>query len=129
MAFVLDMVGLVVKDIPTSLKFYRILGIDVDDPEDGGPYCEATLANGLRLSWNAESMVREIDEHWTEPSGQRIGIAFLCDGPSDVDQRFRRLTEAGYQGAKEPWDAFWGQRYAIILDPDGIAIELFAPLG
>ncbi|MCZ6462364.1 MAG: glyoxalase, partial [Actinobacteria bacterium] len=25
-------------------------------------------------------------------------------------------------------DAFWGQRYATVLDPDGNAIDLFAPL-
>ena len=27
-----------------------------------------------------------------------------------------------------PWDAFWGQRYAIVTDPDGNHVELFAPL-
>lgn len=35
---------------------------------------------------------------------------------------------AGYRGHKEPWDAFWGQRYAIVNDPDGNHISLFAPL-
>jgi uncharacterized glyoxalase superfamily protein PhnB len=29
---------------------------------------------------------------------------------------------------KEPWDAFWGQRYAAVGDPDGNLIDLFAPL-
>jgi len=29
------------------------------------------------------------------------------------------MTEHGYRGHKAPWDAFWGQRYAIIDDPDG----------
>jgi catechol 2,3-dioxygenase-like lactoylglutathione lyase family enzyme len=129
MAFVLDMVGLVVKSIPESLKFYRVLGVDVEDPEEGEPYCEATLANGLRLSWNSVEMMKEIDPHWVEPVGQRVGIAFLCDGPSDVDARYQKLIDAGYRGAKEPWDAFWGQRYAMVLDPDGLSIDLFAPLG
>ena len=27
----------------------------------------------------------------------------------------------------EPFDAFWGQRYATVLDPDGNAVDLFAP--
>ena len=31
-------------------------------------------------------------------------------------------------GHKEPWDAFWGQRYASVKDPDGNQIDLFAPL-
>jgi hypothetical protein len=25
-------------------------------------------------------------------------------------------------------DAFWGQRYATVLDPDGNPVDLFAPL-
>ncbi|MFL6036949.1 MAG: glyoxalase, partial [Gaiellaceae bacterium] len=28
----------------------------------------------------------------------------------------------------EPFDAFWGQRYATVVDPDGNAVDLFAPL-
>ena len=27
---------------------------------------------------------------------------------------------------KPPWDAPWGQRYAILHDPDGYQVELFA---
>jgi len=30
--------------------------------------------------------------------------------------------------SEEPWDAFWGQRYAIVRDPDGNGVDLFAPL-
>jgi uncharacterized glyoxalase superfamily protein PhnB len=28
----------------------------------------------------------------------------------------------------EPWDAFWGQRYAVVHDPDGNGVDLFCPL-
>jgi hypothetical protein len=38
------------------------------------------------------------------------------------------LGELGYTQHKEPWDAFWGQRYAIVLDPDGTHVELSAAL-
>jgi uncharacterized glyoxalase superfamily protein PhnB len=31
-------------------------------------------------------------------------------------------------GRKEPWDAFWGQRYAVVADPDGNHVDLYAPL-
>ncbi len=34
----------------------------------------------------------------------------------------------GTEGHKEPWDAFWGQRYAQAKDPDGNVVDLFAPL-
>jgi uncharacterized glyoxalase superfamily protein PhnB len=35
---------------------------------------------------------------------------------------------AGYHSELEPFDAFWGQRYATVLDPDGNGVDLFAPL-
>jgi uncharacterized glyoxalase superfamily protein PhnB len=39
-----------------------------------------------------------------------------------------RLVAAGYEGKKEPYDAFWGQRYANVVDPDGNVVDLFAAL-
>ena len=48
--------------------------------------------------------------------------------PRDVDAVYADLTGAGYESHKEPWDAFWGQRYAQVRDPDGHVIDLFAPL-
>jgi uncharacterized glyoxalase superfamily protein PhnB len=38
------------------------------------------------------------------------------------------MTGAGYRGLREPHDAFWGARYAIIEDPDGIAVGLMSPV-
>ncbi|MDQ7033970.1 MAG: VOC family protein [Anaerolineae bacterium] len=55
-----------------------------------------------------------------------MGLAFLCDSPKDVDTHFERLKGLGYGVHKAPFDAFWGQRYAQIEDPDGNVIDLFA---
>ncbi len=52
----------------------------------------------------------------------------LCESAADVDVVYAELTGAGYESHKEPWDAFWGQRYAQVRDPDGHVIDLFAPL-
>ena len=45
-----------------------------------------------------------------------------------MDERYEQVTAAGFVGEKEPWDAFWGQRYAQLRDPDGVPVDLFAPL-
>jgi len=29
---------------------------------------------------------------------------------------------------RKPWDAFWGQRYAQLPDPDGVPVDLYAGL-
>ena len=123
----LDMIGLVVKDIDASLEFYRRLGMDVPT-EYEGPYVETTLPGGIRISWNSVAMMKEIDPHWVEPVGHRMGFAYLCDSAAEVDERYRSLVGNGYASHKEPWDAFWGQRYAQVVDPDGNIVDLFAPL-
>lgn len=38
------------------------------------------------------------------------------------------IIASGFKGGKEPWDAFWGQRYASVEDPDGNSVDLFAQL-
>ncbi|MGS2591169.1 VOC family protein [Streptomyces hebeiensis] len=123
----LDAVGLVVSDMAASLAFYRLLGLDVPADADTAPHAEATLPSGLRVLWDTKETVRSYDPSWSRPTGgERLGLAFVCDGPAAVDATYERLTAAGYRGHLEPWDAVWGQRYAVVLDPDGCAVSLFA---
>lgn len=128
MAIQLDMIGIVVRDMAAALRFYRLLGLEIPEGREGESYVEAATRDGLRISWNHIDMVKRIDPDWVEPAGQRIGLAFLCDSPAEVDRRYAEIVAQGYRGHKEPWDAFWGQRYAIVLDPDGNALDLFTPL-
>jgi catechol 2,3-dioxygenase-like lactoylglutathione lyase family enzyme len=125
----LDMIGIVVADMVRSLAFYRKLGLDIPPDADGEPHVETTLPGGLRLAWDTVETVRSFDPEWTAPSGSpRVGLAFLCESPGDVDTVYETLVDEGYEGHKAPWDAFWGQRYAVMHDPDGNSIDLFAPL-
>ena len=123
-----DMIGIVVSDVPRAIAFYRLLGLAFGDPKPGEDFVEVKTPNGYRISLNAESMVKEFAPNWTKPVGQRMELAFLCESPSQVDETYSAVTKAGHKGVKEPWDAFWGQRYAIVADPDGTHVSLFAPL-
>ena len=120
--------GITAQDIPQSVRFYRELGVDVADPESAEDHHEATLPNGLRLMWDTVELMRKLDPEWQQPQGHAISLAFECDGPDDVNATYARVTQAGFQGMTEPFDAFWGQRYANLLDPDGNAVDLFASL-
>ena len=124
----LDLVGLIVKDMAASLAFYRRLGFDIPSEADGEEHVESSAA-GLRIAWDTVDVIRSFDSTWVPPvGGHSIGLAFLCDSPSEVDQLFTSLNADGYRSHKEPWDAFWGQRYAIVVDPDDNPVDLFAPL-
>jgi catechol 2,3-dioxygenase-like lactoylglutathione lyase family enzyme len=124
-----DFIGVVVSDMATSLAFYRRLGLDIPADADTSPHVEVTLPGGLRLAFDTEDTIRSFDTTWVRPTGgHRVALAFACDTPADVDATYATLVEAASNGYLEPWDAFWGHRYAVMLDPDGTHIELFAPL-
>jgi uncharacterized glyoxalase superfamily protein PhnB len=126
-----DVVGLIVSDLHRAVGFYARLGIrfpDEIDPMDHG-HVEAELPGGLRFTLDAEESIRSFDPGWSPPSGgHRVALAFRCESPEEVDRLYRELTDAGAQSHKEPWDAFWGQRYAQVQDPDGSIVDLFAAL-
>ena len=123
-----DMVGISVSDMTRSIRFYRLVGLAFPDAKADEPYVEVKTPNGYRISLNAQSMEKELDPSWVEPRGQRVGLAFLCESPKHVDETYAAIVAAGHKGHKAPWDAFWGQRYAIVEDPDGAHVSLFAPL-
>jgi catechol 2,3-dioxygenase-like lactoylglutathione lyase family enzyme len=126
----LDVVGIVVDDMARSLKFYRELGLDLPPEADDQDHVEATLAGGVRVTWDTVEVITSFDAGWEPYTGgrPRIGLAFRCADPAEVDALYERLTGLGYDGHKAPWDAFWGQRYALVHDPDGNGVDLYAPL-
>ncbi|GAA3958671.1 VOC family protein [Streptomyces marokkonensis] len=122
-------IGLVVSDMAASVTFYRRLGFAF--PEDTGdqPHAEAELPGGIRLLLDTEESVRSFHPGWQPPAGGgRHSLALLCDSPAEVDALYEELTGAGCHGELKPWDAVWGQRYAVVNDPDGHGVDLFAPL-
>lgn len=124
----IDLIGLVVSDMAASLAFYRRLGLDLPAEADAAPHAEAALPGGLRLAWDTVETVRSFDPDWSPATGSRISLAFDCGSPEGVDAVYAELTEAGHPGRLKPWDAFWGQRYAVVHDPDGNGVDLFAAL-
>jgi catechol 2,3-dioxygenase-like lactoylglutathione lyase family enzyme len=122
-----DVIGIVVDDMARSLAFYRLLGLDIPADADSQPHVEAALPGGLRLTWDTVDTIRSFDPEWKPGSGEgRMGLAFRVDSPSAVDAAYDEIVKRGYAGHLAPFDAFWGQRYASVRDPDGNGIDLFA---
>ncbi len=127
----LDVLGVIVSDLHRSIEFYSRLGLEFPaDPDPmGHGHVEAPLPGGLRFTLDAEESIMAFDPEWSPPSdGHRVAIAFRCDSAADVDRLHDELVGAGSESYKEPWNAFWGQRYAQLKDPDGNVVDLFAPL-
>ncbi len=111
----------------TSIRFYRLLGLDVPETPDEG-HVDTSLPNGMRFMLDSEDVVRSFRPDWKRESGNQISLAFECESAAEVDDLYARILAAGFDGETPPWDAFWGQRYAQLRDPDGVPVDLYAPL-
>ena len=123
----LDAIGIVSKNIEGSIKFYEILGVSLK--QTGGPdHYEGITPSGVRIMLDSVELMKKLNPDWKEPVGSGVILCFKQDSPQSVDAVFEKVTEAGFQSVKEPWDAFWDQRYSSVLDPDGNQIDIFASL-
>jgi uncharacterized glyoxalase superfamily protein PhnB len=124
----LEAIGVAVSDMGRALQFYAQLGFEFPEGAASEGHVEATAA-GIRFMLDTEETIRSFDPEWQPPTGgHRMALAFRCDSPAEVDSTFVRLLDYGGTAHKEPWDAFWGMRYAQVRDPDRNVVDLFAEL-
>ncbi|GAA2830951.1 putative glyoxalase superfamily protein PhnB [Leucobacter komagatae] len=129
MSLTLDFIGIVTTDLAASLAFYRELGLEIPADADGEAHVEAVPPGGMRIGWDTLETIQGFDPAYEVPTGShRVAFAFQAGSPAEVDTVFAKLTAGGATARVEPWDAFWGQRYATVMDPDGNAVDIYAPL-
>ena len=121
----LNAIGIVSADLGRTRAFYALLGVEVAAGDD---HVEAKLPSGLRLMFDTEDVMRSFRPDWTRATGNTVALAFECASPAEVDEVYASVVAAGFHGEKEPWDALWGHRYAQLVDPDGVPVDLFAAL-
>lgn len=130
-----DCVATVAADMTSTLRFYRRLGCTVPEGAEQEDHVDLDLGGGVRLMVDAWSMLQRlglVDDGEQPPSPGRprtgVSLAARCGSPAQVDAVYAELAAAGH-GVTEPWDAPWGQRYAVLRDPDGTQVDLYAALG
>ena len=121
----LNALGIVASDMATSIRFYRLLGLDIPETPNQG-HLDTFLPNGVRFMLDSEDVVRSFRPDWARQTGNQLGLAFECESAAEVDDLYARIVDAGFAGEKAPWDAVWGQRYAQLRDPDGVPVDLYA---
>lgn len=126
MTLKLNYVSILVSDMARALAFYRALGLPIPaDADPSGGHIEIEV-DGLRIAWETEALMRELNPGWTPPTATgRIGVGMQATSPAAVDEAADRLRAAGY-AVPEPFDAPWGQRYLTVTDPDGTGVDVFA---
>ena len=124
----LDAVAVSSRDMAKTVAFYELLGFEFPDWGAEDKHVEPITKQGeVRLMIDTAELMEQLTGHPPTPPNHS-SFAMLCDTPAEVDAVAAKLREAGHTLTVEPWDAFWGQRYATVKDPDGYQIDLFAEL-
>ena len=127
----LDQVNLVVRDVQATRAFYTLLGLDFGaerDPvwADHHVSAEHTERVPLDVDLDSTTFVHKWDRGW--PGGSGVVLGFKVDSREEVDEVVAALADAGVPVQQEPFDAFWGARYAIVSDPDGNGVGIMSPV-
>lgn len=124
---ILDQVNLVVRDMAAMVTFFRLLGIEIEDPPAPWDlhHRAAELPGGLDLDLDSGTFASRWNRGWDkERSGVVLG--FRVEQRATVDALYDRLVAAGHEGQQPPYDAFWGARYAVVADPDGNSVGIMS---
>ena len=119
-----------------TVAFYQALGMAVRF--DGGEWPPGSGARHVPLD-NGQGAIFELDNPamariyhagWRSPDHETRPVVLGVSLPSRgvVDDRYQALTSAGYTGRQEPYDAFFGARYAVVRDPAGNDVGLMSPI-
>ena len=128
---VFHQLNIVADDFDATVAFYRLLGIRIEEAPrspDGIRHAKARTAEGLLLEFDNHVLAQTYNAAWRGSNpGSRTVIGFALATREAVDHRYAQLVDAGYEGLQPPYDAFWGQRYAVVADPGGNHIGLMSP--
>jgi catechol 2,3-dioxygenase-like lactoylglutathione lyase family enzyme len=126
----LDQLNLVVRDVRASSAFYARLGLEFGDTDDlwadhhvGAVHGEHS---GIDVDLDSTTFAQKWDTGW--PGGTGVVIGFKVDSRQEVDRLVAALSADGVDVQQEPFDAFWGARYAIVGDPDGNGVGIMSPV-
>lgn len=127
--------NLFVRDVWASVAFYRLLEFEFEDPYE---WPEGSGALHVEIGDSRRGCYLALDNHpmaqlWHtgfEPdrgAGNAV-LGLLVATRGDVDRLCARVEAAGHHVAQPPYDAFFGSRYAIVIDPDGNQVGLKSPI-
>jgi uncharacterized glyoxalase superfamily protein PhnB len=135
---IFNQLNIVSGNTGASLRFYRRLGLDIPDDaiwktQTGAHHITAQRLSGSEaadLDIDSTGFARVWNSGWKnrQDLAGRVVIGFQVPSRERVDALYAEMTGAGYRGLQSPYDALWGARYAVIEDPDGIAVGLMSPV-
>lgn len=122
-----DLVDIVAEDYDASVDFYRKLGLEVHDGPPGEIRHAHIEFGDFEMHLDNEHLAGLYNSAWRSGARSRVVLGFRAESREAVDAQYEALTSAGYRGVQPPYDTFWGARYAIVADPDGLDVGIMSP--
>lgn len=123
-------INLVVADLERSRAFYDLLGIAfrARNRRGEGP-AEAWVSSntGITVVLHSTAFASWWDATAPQPSAGGPQVDLELESVERLDEVMTELDAVGATTVKPPADMPWGQRFAIVLDPDGHRVGLKAP--
>lgn len=134
-----DQINIISGDVCASIDFYRRLGVEIPEERIWGTQTgihhvsagPAAKEDSPDLDIDSVAFAKLWNSGWKgrrEDLAGRAVVGFGVPSREAVDELYADMTGAGYAGLQAPYDAFWGARYAVVEDPDGIAVGLMSPV-
>lgn len=124
----LNAIGITSSDFKKTLQFYSILGFIFSENNETEDHIEPVTEPGsTRLMIDSKKLIKEILGEEPIPANHSA-FAIEYNSPQEVNEICQKIHAEGFTVVKDAWDAFWGQRYAIVEDPDGYKVDLYAKL-
>ena len=125
----LSMLGLIVKDMPAALRFYRLVGLEIPADADEKPFVLHRMESGVTIFFDTV-FARRYDPAYSAPATAGYGqlLEFYLGDDASVDAKFTELTTAGYHGRMAP-EQTSGPYAAMVDDPDGNVVLLTSDQG
>lgn len=118
-------VNLVVTDLARAKEFWELLGWLSTPRHDKAAVL--TFPNGMNVVLHEPDFARLWDPAYAGPAPGATVLDVNVPSRDAVDEAHARVVAAGFVSSVEPWDTFFGCRYAIVRDGDGHRIGLKSP--
>lgn len=124
----INAVGVTTSNFLKTIQFYEILGFKFPDRKKDEGHLESIPVDGsAKLMIDTQAIVKNILGENPKPGNHSV-FAIEYKSPLEIDEVVNNLHSLDFKIVKEPCDAFWGQRYSVVEDPDGYKVDLYCPL-
>jgi len=126
-----DQVNIVLPDVLGAARFLRALGAEVQ--EVAAEWAE-WASHHVAFPAVAEGFDADLDSpayaaHWGGLPEDFAGVVINLRAAdrSGVDAAVERAVALGAEILRDPYDAFWGARYAVVRGPGPVMVGIMSP--